>query len=161
MEIYNGLYTSVPCLCAHKCEKSYFHNYRFDLRIHIIVSKNFMELYGEKMRKQVAMQVDTIYWNVVCDLCGVKDLTATPEHSFLKCRCCKRDMCNRCQRRDYYWSDDKPEMYCIDCHENGKHFRELRDIEDERHGEALEDIQKRWYINARQYVKDKEKEKDV
>jgi len=113
------------------------------------------------MRRKVVQQVDATHWDIVCDLCGRKDFTPVPQYSFKQCKCCKRDMCNKCQRQDYYWSDDKPDLYCIDCYENGDHFRKLRELEDERHGEAIEDIQKRWYADARQYVNDKEKEKDV
>ena len=113
------------------------------------------------MRKKAVEQVDTVFWNVKCDLCGKTDYTPTPQYSFKQCKCCSRDMCPKCSRHNYYWSDDKPDLYCIDCYENGRHFRELIVIEDERHGDAIKDIYKRWYGNAKQYVHDKEKEKDV
>ena len=111
------------------------------------------------MRRKIALQIDTVHWNIVCDLCGKKDVTPTPQYSFGQCKCCKRDICNQCRRQDYYWSDDKPDLYCIDCYENGRHFRELRELEDIRHDERQKDIQKRWYVDAQQYVRDKDKEK--
>lgn len=110
------------------------------------------------MRKQTIREIDVTYWDIKCDLCGTSEITPIPQQSFKRCEICRRDMCNECRRSDYGGgSDDYPRLLCEDCWNTGEEFRKLIDIEEERHGDAIDDIYKRWDIKAREYVKDLEK----
>ena len=72
-----------------------------------------------------------------CDIC-TKQMD-----KYRKCAICKKDLCREHAVYDY-GEGDSYEVYCIDCWNIGKDFRQKMKEEDERSYKIQEDLDKKW-----------------
>lgn len=82
-----------------------------------------------------------------CDICKEK-MT-----KFRKCAICKRDICMMHARCDY-GEGDSYDVYCIDCWNIGKSFRQKMEEESERSYKVIENLDKEWRKAALKNVGD-------
>lgn len=102
------------------------------------------------MKVETGEQITTTLYTMTCDFCGIK-VEDVPSPLYIKwhCKICKRDACNKCISWDYRYSNDYPDRYCPECWEWGKHYLKLLEIEQQRHDDKVEDLEKRWFNKAK------------
>jgi hypothetical protein len=102
------------------------------------------------MREEVGEEIVRTLYDITCDFCNIKtkgiSSVLLPKWH---CKICKRDTCHKCMRYDYRYSDDYPDKYCPECWEVGKHYLKLLEIEQYRHDDKVDDLEKRWFEKAK------------
>ena len=102
------------------------------------------------MREEIGKEVVRTLLSVTCDFCDNmrEEISSTFAHKW-QCKICKRDACLSCARHDHRYGGDYLPRYCPECWEIGIHYLELLEIEQYRHDDKVEDLEKRWFNKAK------------
>jgi hypothetical protein len=102
------------------------------------------------MRVKTGEEIVRETYDITCDFCdNMRDnVWDGLVHKWL-CTICKRDACLSCARHDHRHGGDYLPRYCPECWEIGIHYLKLLEIEQYRHDDKVDDLEKRWFKKAK------------